>query len=399
MRILITTECRGTAGGIETYLRALAPGLIAAGHELSWLFGTSPWDGAGASDLPGESKWIAEPAKNEVVRAAITDWKPDVIYAHGLLDLQWDKWLIDRYSSAFFAHGYFGACISGRKCHSVPTLKVCRRALGPKCLLLYLPLRCGGRSPLRMLKDYRFERQRQRNLQRFRVVMVASQYMADEYLRQGVPREKLRVMPLFSPDIAPDRTPPEPRAWSNSVLMAARLTDLKGAAYAAEAVAIASRLLGRTLTLVVAGEGPGRMQIAAASKRHDVPTEFLGWLGSGLRNEALRQADVLLVPSVWPEPFGLVGIEAGCVGLPAVAFDVGGISDWLTSGYSGELAASQPPTAAALGAALAKVLSNREEYQRMRHNAWSISQRFTMESHLRHLLQVLESIQSSKTLK
>ena len=44
------------------------------------------------------------------------------------------------------------------------------------------------------------------------------------------------------------------------------------------------------------------------------------------------------MPSVWPEPFGLVGIEAGCVGLPAAGFGVGGIPDWLRPGETGELA-------------------------------------------------------------
>jgi glycosyltransferase involved in cell wall biosynthesis len=44
-----------------------------------------------------------------------------------------------------------------------------------------------------------------------------------------------------------------------------------------------------------------------------------------------------MVPSVWPEPMGLAGIEAMRFGLPVVAFDAGGISDWLTDGENGFL--------------------------------------------------------------
>lgn len=91
--------------------------------------------------------------------------------------------------------------------------------------------------------------------------------------------------------------------------------------------------------------------------------------------------------------------KVGCVGLPAVAFDVGGISDWLTYGQSGELAAAQPPTALGLGTALAAVVSDHDRYNRLRYNAWKTSQRLNAELHLRHLIRVLEVIRVSKSLR
>ena len=50
-----------------------------------------------------------------------------------------------------------------------------------------------------------------------------------------------------------------------------------------------------------------------------------------------------MVPSIWPEPFGQVGPEAGLYGVPAAAFAVGGTPSWLTDGVNGRLAPGDPP--------------------------------------------------------
>ena len=48
-------------------------------------------------------------------------------------------------------------------------------------------------------------------------------------------------------------------------------------------------------------------------------------------------ASVAVVSSAWPEPFGAVGLEAMRYGLPLVAFDAGGVKEWLMDGVSGFL--------------------------------------------------------------
>ena len=106
----------------------------------------------------------------------------------------------------------------------------------------------------------------------------------------------------------------------------------KGLRHLVAALPAASADLGRRLTLIVAGDGPDRAAVEADARRLGVPAEFLGWVGLERRTLEMRAADVLAVPSVWPEPFGLVGVEAGCVGLPAVGYATGGITDWRLPG-------------------------------------------------------------------
>ena len=43
------------------------------------------------------------------------------------------------------------------------------------------------------------------------------------------------------------------------------------------------------------------------------------------------------MPSLWPEPFGLVEIEALSQATPVIAFDVGGLGEWLRATGGGEV--------------------------------------------------------------
>jgi glycosyltransferase involved in cell wall biosynthesis len=120
-----------------------------------------------------------------------------------------------------------------------------------------------------------------------------------------------------------------------------------------------------------------------------VEVRFAGWLASAQKTEAMRQADLLAVPSLWPEPFGLVGIEAGCFALPAVGYATGGIPDWLIGGRTGEIAPGDPPTIHGLADALVRALGDRDHYAELCRGAWELSCGFSLERHLAKLEPIL----------
>ena len=66
--------------------------------------------------------------------------------------------------------------------------------------------------------------------------------------------------------------------------------------------------------------------------------EFTGWVPHAELDSYYQNARLLVVPSRWPEPFGMVGIEAMARGRPVVAFSNGGIPDWLEHETTGFLA-------------------------------------------------------------
>ena len=162
---------------------------------------------------------------------------------------------------------------------------------------------------------------------------------------------------------------------SGRVLWLGRATELKGGDHVIDALPEAADRLGRPLSLTVAGDGPALDNWRALALRRGVAAEFIGWVDSERRLELLRSVDLLAVPSLWPEPFGLVGIEAGCVGLPSVGYAVGGIPDWLVSGETGELAPGDPPTTAGLAAAIVRALRDPTHYAQLRLGAWKMAKR------------------------
>ena len=73
------------------------------------------------------------------------------------------------------------------------------------------------------------------------------------------------------------------------------------------------------------------------------------WPNAAVR-EAMRRSLAVVVPSVWPEPFGIVVAEALAAGVPVVGSDIGGIPEIVRDGREGLLVA--PADAEALARAL-----------------------------------------------
>ena len=117
--------------------------------------------------------------------------------------------------------------------------------------------------------------------------------------------------------------------------------------------------------LVICGDGWRLSQMRALAQELGVRqrVSFKGWLDSAELARELADASVVAVPSVWPEPFGLVGIEAFAAGRPVVASSTGGIGDWLEHGVNGLAVA--PGDAHALARALGELLDDPARQQAM----------------------------------
>ena len=149
----------------------------------------------------------------------------------------------------------------------------------------------------------------------------------------------------------------------------------------------------KPVSLTIAGEGPCRLEWQSKARRLEsrVPgleVVFPGWINGETKSAILADTDLLVVPSVWPEPYGIVGDEAGALGVPATAFRLGGIPEWLADGVNGTLAPGSPPTSDGLADAVARALGDDSTYRSLRAGAMRSMRQRTMAFHCSDLLSV-----------
>ncbi|WP_198154362.1 glycosyltransferase [Neomicrococcus aestuarii] len=114
-----------------------------------------------------------------------------------------------------------------------------------------------------------------------------------------------------------------------------RFSSDKGLPLLIEALGIASAKAEASLKLVLAGSPKfvseeDQRRVRSALETSNVEIEMLGWVAP---EEFLSEVDVVVVPSIWPEPFGLVATECMSASVPLVVSDAGALPEIVGEGY------------------------------------------------------------------
>lgn len=200
--------------------------------------------------------------------------------------------------------------------------------------------------------------------------IAVSSYTSDLVAAAGGPREKIH---LIHPGVdVPEGPPPVARERRPTVLTIARMEDrYKGHDVMVRAMSlVAARVPGAQW--VVIGDGPLRAataELAASTGLDEDVVRFLGAVSDAERDEWLYRAHVFAMPSRKPaggfagEGFGIVYLEAGAHGCPAVAGGVGGAVDAVLDGVTGLL--TDPEDHIAVGNTLVELLRDPDRCRRM----------------------------------
>jgi glycosyltransferase involved in cell wall biosynthesis len=166
------------------------------------------------------------------------------------------------------------------------------------------------------------------------VVAFASHYLRDKALAEAsVQFSDHRVVPLGidSTDFPPRR--PGSRPWAWRLLVVGRVEPRKGFDTAVRALV---GLPGATLQIVGGGDDRHRDDLLALAADLGVAdrVELSGGVERSRIAEVYAAADVVLFPSRWDEPFGLVPLEAMSQATPVIATRRGGSAEFLTDGLN-----------------------------------------------------------------
>lgn len=169
--------------------------------------------------------------------------------------------------------------------------------------------------------------------------------------------EESRVIPNFIGELPPAPPAEDPRLAllpeEPFILYFGDVTEDKGAWELVEAY----RMLEDPPPLVLVG----RCYIDELATRPGV--HVMGAWPHALAIEALRRSLFSVAPSIWPEPFGLVALEAAAAGKAIVASATGGLRDIVIDGETGLLV--PPEDRMALAAALGRLAGDAELRDRL----------------------------------
>ena len=216
-------------------------------------------------------------------------------------------------------------------------------------------------------------------------MIVASEFMKSILLYNGFEEKRIEYIPLFT--YLPEHEVSVPSRDEPIVLGIGRIVAEKGMDYLVRTFA----KIRHRAKLIIVGEGPALESLKSLAQELEVSDRisFPGWLPHDKLAAFYRQCAVVVVPSVAPESFGMVGIEAMSYGKPVLAFDVGGISDWLQHGETGFLV--PPRDEAGLREKINTLIERPELAEQMGEKARKAAiERFSPKRHVERLISVFE---------
>ncbi len=336
MKLLFVHDHLGAWAGAEANLFEVATALRERGHELALVHG--------APTGKSEEQWrelfpLRFPAGPIMAQVALRHFRPAAVFLHNSPGIATTAALAQSALPVVrMVHDHHLFCLRGCR-YSPWSRQACTRPLSAACLFP-----CGGMVQRSAggwsveLGRY-FEKKHELELhRRFARLVVASEYMREELRRNGFPPEQIEI---HSP------VPGRPAPAEAVVALAGPVADPRlifaGQIVRGKGVDVLLESLAHVrvpFECIILGDGHHRAYCETLSRRLGLAdrVQFAGYVPAAEVAEYYRTATLAVFSSVWPEPFGLSGLEALHHGLPVVAFDVGGVREWLDDGVNGLLA-------------------------------------------------------------
>lgn len=344
LRILHVINMGTTCGGAERLLADLVVAQRSAGHQARVLASDRPGSGHRYADVTWHQpaaatlgQRLAGQVRNrharEALAAELTRWRPDVVHLHTVgMIAPATLGLLRDVPTVLTVHG------------PEPFLRTTERWCLPAD-----HFRAGDEAVLngRGRLVTALYRTLVGPLWRHRLRVVDQFVAPSRYLGTVMARDFRPTMVVPNGVVAPGPRAAGPREHP-SVVFVGRLLRGKGPQVLLDAVpAVLAAHPGVRVTICGAGPLTDRLreQIDRLGIGHAVA--LTGWLEAADVRRRVAAADVAVIPSVWPEAFGLSCAEAFALGTPVVASDVGGLPEMVEPDRTGLLVPPGDPGALA----------------------------------------------------
>jgi glycosyltransferase involved in cell wall biosynthesis len=257
------------------------------------------------------------------------------------------------------------------------------------CFMSHFTEHCGSMRPNKMFDGFRRRHLESKILARLQVIAV-SHFIKRKMVNSGYDAGNIEVLhnfvavPWKADDAALRRQDGMP-----VFVYSGRLQPNKGVQWLL-------RSLARTTQpsrLIIAGSGTmaGRLKTLAVTLGLSDRVSFVGWLNGEALAAVIKSATAIIVPSLWPEPFGLVAIEAGAAGKPVIASSTGALPEIIDPDKTGLLV--QPGDERAMSAAIDRLAATPGLAIEMGvQGKRRVEAEFSLPNHLKRLHEIYEEV-------
>lgn len=384
MRILFSHERFGALAGAEANAFITATELGRKGHVTGILHGPSTGknEAGWQETFPHRYDLSAETTTRASVRKALEEFQPDVVYVHKLADLEAiDELVSSGIPLVRMVHDHDIYCMRSYK-YNYRTREICDRPATPYCIfpcLAFVARNRDGGLPLKYVSYGDKKREIKLNHQ-FRRMVVVTTFMRDELLKNGFDSKRIEIhAPVPRPGDASIRSDFSDR---NLILYAGQIIRGKGVDVLLEALA----RVKEPFECIILGDGNHKAYCEELNRKLGLESKvhFKGFVPQEELKSYYKECSVVALSSVWPEPIATIGLEVMRYALPVVAFDAGGIKDWLEDGNNGYLVPWMDRDAFATR--IDELLKNKQKAREMGENGLRlVSERYDFEQYITDL--------------
>lgn len=290
--------------------------------------------------------------------------KPDVILVHGVSFPAFIETLFQQATCPIFRYMHDPRMVCpGHGKFWYRSEACCQKPVGRHCLLHTYTEICAPRNPLKLISRFKntyFEIHK--GSKHYSKIIVASDYMRKEAILAGLPSKKIvKIAPPIDINLKPFEPIP---SELTRILFVGRMSRTKGPHLL---IRILAPLLLENANWQVDFVGDGLIKDKCIKLAYQYgiseQTHFHGWKSTSEIETFYQQCSLVVFPTIYPEAFGNIGLEAFRSGRLVVGFNVGGVSEWLKEGVNGRLI--EPGDEQGFARAIQELLSDRPSLNQM----------------------------------